>query len=148
MNTAGETTGEETAALEVVHEFIAALERIDVDRLLELSHPDITYQNVPLPPARGLAQFEGQLRKFERWATGLAIENHNIAASGSTVLTERTDVLEFGRVPVSIWVCGTFEVRDGKVVLWRDRFDFANLLAGTARGLARGALSAARDARS
>jgi limonene-1,2-epoxide hydrolase len=37
-------------------------------------------------------------------------------------------------------VCGTFEVRDGEVVLWRDYFDWANLLAGSAVGAGKAAL--------
>ena len=146
--TAAAASQEETEAIAVVEDFLGALERLDIDRVLELSHPDITYQNVPFRPARGVAQFEGQLRKFERFATGFEARNHNIAANGSTVLTERTDVLEFGPAPVDLWVCGTFEIRDGKVFVWRDRFDFANFLAGTARGLAKGALSLVRSARS
>jgi limonene-1,2-epoxide hydrolase len=41
----------------------------------------------------------------------------------------------------AFWVCGTFEVRDGRITLWRDRFDYADLtwafLRGTAAGLLR-----------
>jgi hypothetical protein len=29
------------------------------------------------------------------------------------------------RLDLSFWVCGTLEVRDGKIVLWRDYFDLA-----------------------
>jgi limonene-1,2-epoxide hydrolase len=30
---------------------------------------------------------------------------------------------------MSIWVCGTFEVRDGRITLWRDYFDIASTTA-------------------
>ena len=47
-----------TDPVEVVRAFLAALERLDVDGALELTSPDIVYQNVPLPPARGREAFE------------------------------------------------------------------------------------------
>jgi limonene-1,2-epoxide hydrolase len=60
------------------------------------------------------------------------------------VLTERTDVLEAKRFRAAFWVCGTFEVRDGKVVLWRDYFDWPTVLAATAKGAVRAAAGALR----
>lgn len=85
-----------TDPVEVVTTFLAALEELDIDRALELVSPDIVYQNVPLPPARGTAQFARQMRFVERWFTGFEAEVHTIAADGTSVLTERTDVLERG----------------------------------------------------
>jgi limonene-1,2-epoxide hydrolase len=49
----------------------------------------------------------------------------NIAANGGVVLTERVDILTGPWVHMEIWVCGTFEVKDGKITLWRDYFDLA-----------------------
>jgi limonene-1,2-epoxide hydrolase len=76
--------------------FLAALEELDIDRALTYAAPDIVYQNVPLPPARGVAAFEKQLRTMARYGTGFQARLHNIAADGPVVLTERTDVLEAG----------------------------------------------------
>jgi limonene-1,2-epoxide hydrolase len=42
------------------------------------------------------------------------------------VLTERVDILTGPFVHFEIWVCGTFEIRDGKITLWRDYFDLAS----------------------
>lgn len=55
----------------VVRAFLAALEDLDVDRALELVSDDIVYQNVPLPPARGLDEFGRQMRWLQRYCTGL-----------------------------------------------------------------------------
>ena len=85
-----------TDPVEVVRAFLAALERLDIDAALDLTSPDIVYQNVPLPPARGRTAFEQQMRFLERYCTGFTAELHKIAADGSSVLTERTDVLERG----------------------------------------------------
>ena len=130
----------EATAIEVVRSFLGALEALDADTLLELTDPEIVYQNVPFPPARGIDEFERQMRWFERQATGFEAQVHNIAADRAVVLTERTDVLSRGRFSAAFWVCGTFEVRDGKVVLWRDRFDFADVIVACVKGLVRALL--------
>jgi limonene-1,2-epoxide hydrolase len=137
----------EPAEIGVVREFLAALERSDVEVALSLLDPEATYQNVPFPPARGRAAVEQQLRGLERWFSGFAVIHHTIAANGSIVLTERTDILSIGSIDVSIWVCGTFEVRNGRIVLWRDRFDFADLTWAFVRGGAKALLGLVRGGR-
>jgi limonene-1,2-epoxide hydrolase len=132
---------------QVVRDFLAALERQDIDAVLALSGDEIVYQNVPLPPARGRGEFERQMRWFEKNMTGFEVEVHAIAADGPTVLTERTDVLVRGRLRAAFWVCGTFEVRDGKVVLWRDRFDYADVTVAFVKGAARALVDAFRASR-
>lgn len=127
---------------DVVKEFLAALESLDVERALTLAAEDIVYQNVPLPPARGKAAFTKQLRAMAKYGSGFEGRIHNIAANGNVVLTERTDVLKAGPWQASFWVCGTFEVRDGRIVLWRDYFDWTTLAASSVKGAAR-ALGAA-----
>ncbi len=130
----------------VVEAFIAALERLDIDAALEYAAPDIVYQNVPFPPVRGIAATRRTLKLMERFGTGFEVRMHNLAATGPIVLTERTDVIEVGRFSARFWVCGTFEVRDGKIVLWRDRFDFADVTVATLRGAAGALFSLARRA--
>jgi len=126
--------GSTSSEIAVVEEFLAALGRLDVDRAVELLAPDVVYQNVPFPPARGLRAVEQQLRGLGRYASGFEAINHHIASNGPVVLTERTDVITVGRWRSAFWVCGTFEVRDGRITLWRDRFDFADLTWAMLRG--------------
>lgn len=61
---------------------------------------------------------------------------HNVAGDGDTVLTERTDALLLGRIELRIWVYGRFEVRDGRITLWRDSFDWLDVTVGFLRALA------------
>ncbi|GAA0214276.1 limonene-1,2-epoxide hydrolase family protein [Actinomadura nitritigenes] len=121
--------------IQIVREFLSALEALDVDRALALAAPGMVYQNVPLPPARGLPAVEKTLRAMTRYGTGFEARVHNIAANGPVVLTERTDVLEAGAWRAEFWVCGTFEVHDGLITLWRDYFDWTTFLAASAKGL-------------
>ena len=49
---------------------------------------------------------------------------HQIAESADgSVLTERTDRFLIGETWLELPVSGTFEVRDGLIVAWRDYFD-------------------------
>jgi limonene-1,2-epoxide hydrolase len=130
--------------IEVVHRFLGALQRLDIDGAVALMTPDVTYQNVPLPAARGIDAVEKQLRWLARYGSGFEVEYINVAADGSTVLTERTDILVFGKLRAAFWVCGTFEVRDGKIALWRDRFDFVDVTWAFIRGGVKALLAGAR----
>jgi limonene-1,2-epoxide hydrolase len=125
-----------TTAREVVEAFLGAFERLDMDGAMELAHPAITYQNVPFPVARGIRATRRTLKAMLWPVTGFEARMLNIAANDDVVLTERIDVLEIGRFKMHFWVCGTFQLRDGQVVLWRDRFDFLDTTIGIIRAIA------------
>ena len=44
--------------------------------------------------------------------------------------------MKMGRLRIQFWVCGRFDVENGEIVLWRDRFDWMNYTVATLRGLA------------
>ena len=115
--------------------FLDALQALDVDAASALMAPDISYRNVPFPAVRGPRATVAMLRSFLVLAKGFEVEMLAIAADGDTVLTERIDTFVNGPVRVGFWVCGTFEVRDGRITVWRDRFDAADLTVAIVRGL-------------
>lgn len=135
------TTSGTRTEIDVVEEFLAALERLDVDAAIELLDPAIEYRNVPFPPARGIEQVSRQLRGLERWFSGFEAHTHHIAANGPVVLTDRTDVLVAGRVRAEFWVCGTFEVHGGRITSWWDRFDMVDTTWAVLRGVVRAPFS-------
>lgn len=122
-------------ATATVEAFLDALRALDVEAARALMAPDIVYQNVPYPPVRGPEATIRVLRLFLVAATGFEVEMHHIASEGDVVLTERVDALTNGPVRVAFWVCGTFEVRDGLITVWRDRFDHVDLAVALLRGL-------------
>ncbi|MDD7969176.1 limonene-1,2-epoxide hydrolase family protein [Actinomycetospora lemnae] len=128
---------EPTAPAAVVRAFLADLERLDLDAACARLSPDVVYENVSLPPARGIGPTRRVLEQLTRRATGFRAENHRLAADGPVVLTERTDTIEIGRLRTSFWVCGTFEVHDGVITLWRDYFDWAAVTGALATGALR-----------
>jgi limonene-1,2-epoxide hydrolase len=113
----------------VVESFLGALQAKEFDRAVSLLAEDVVYQNVPFPADRGKAAVVRTLKLFAKIAPDFEVRMRNVAAQGGTVLTERVDVLSGPLLYLDIKVCGTFEVRDGKIVLWRDYFDLAETTA-------------------
>ena len=130
-----------TAAPEdVVRAFLFALEAKDLERAESLLAEDAAWINVSLPTVRGRERIMRWMRPLRRPGLGFRVHLHNIAADGDTVLAERSDALAYGPVDQRFWVWGRFEVRDGKIEVWRDSFDWRDFGAGLLRGIA-GAIS-------
>ena len=111
--------------LEIVEEFISALERKDIDSAISLLADDCEYDNVPMGKMFG----SENVREF----LGPMIENcssvdwpvHRSSSSGNLVFNERLDRFEMGGNWIEIPVCGVWEVIDEKITLWHDYFDLA-----------------------
>jgi limonene-1,2-epoxide hydrolase len=65
-------------------------------------------------------------------------------APGSATTTEPATVVVsfFGRFAARFWVYGRFVVRDGRIAVWRDSFDWLDVTIGNLRGLAAMAIPA------
>ena len=125
-----------TAPRDVVEAFLDALADSDLERAGELIAEDIEYINVGLPAIRGRTKVLRALSVMDRPSASFEVYLHAISANGPTVLTERTDVLSLGRFRSQFWVSGRFDVTDGLITLWRDSFDYLDLLRSAVRGLA------------
>ncbi|MCB0941736.1 MAG: nuclear transport factor 2 family protein [Mycolicibacterium sp.] len=117
-----------------VEVFLSALQDEDYDTAAAQLDDDIVYQNVGFSNMRGRARVMKLMRGMEG-RMGFEVKTHRIAVNGSSVLTERTDALVLGPVRIQIWACGVFEVRNGRITLWRDYIDLWDLLKATGRGL-------------
>jgi limonene-1,2-epoxide hydrolase len=119
---------------ETVSEFIRRIEARDVDAALELCADDLEYDNVPMPTANGKEETRAFLGPFVAAADEVEFVVHHQASAGSIVLNERTDRFRTGDRWIEIAVAGVFEVRDGRIVLWRDYFDLGQFQAQMAGG--------------
>ncbi|MFR9750962.1 limonene-1,2-epoxide hydrolase family protein [Nocardia sp. 004] len=128
-------------SITTVREFFTALAMSAPEESIDLLHPDIVWKNTSLPDARGIRRVGGALRALRRDWLGFDVEIHHIAADGEVVLTDRTDYLRFGPVRIGFWVTGTFELRDGRIILWHDHFSWENFLRGIVVGLWRAAFT-------
>jgi limonene-1,2-epoxide hydrolase len=118
-----------------VEVFLTAFQDQDFDAAAAVLDENLVYQNVGFPTIRGRARAMKLMRGMEG-RIGFGVKTHRIAVNGSSVLTERTDVLTFGPVRLQFWVCGVFEVRDGRITLWRDYFDMFDFTKAIVRGVA------------
>ena len=128
-----------------VEVFLSALQAQDIDGAGAVLDENLVYQNVGFPTIRGRARAMKLFRGMEGRAR-FEVKTHRIAVNGSTVLTERTDALVFGPVRLQFWVCGVFEVRDGRITLWRDYFDMFDFTKAIVRGLAGAVIPGLRPA--
>ena len=108
---------------EVVQEFCAAFATKDVDTISNLLADDVVYHNVGMAPAVGKEASIAMIQGFLDMAEKMTFQIHRIAANGDSVLTERTDTFTINGADSPVAVMGTFDLRDGKIVAWRDYFD-------------------------
>ena len=108
--------------------FFSAWARHDHAAVLALLHDDVAYQNMPFTDVlHGKPAIAAFMTKFGRGMQDIRVELRNIIESGDVVFHEGTEnYLRKGR-PVSLPYVGVFEFRDGKIIGWRDYFDYATL---------------------
>ena len=121
----------------VVRRFFELLIGREADAAAQLLADNVEWRNTGIPTIRGARRVGGILRDMERRRFTFSADLHHLAATGAVVLTERTDFLGRGRFVSDFWVCGTFRVEDGRIVLWDDHFSWGSFLAGFARGAIR-----------
>ncbi len=105
---------------ETVKRFLDIMMAKDYERGLALVAADVEYDNVPMGKVEGPEGIRAVLEPF----FGPTITNEykvlREVSDGATVILERLDrhLLESGWVELP--VTGIFEVREGKIALWRD----------------------------
>jgi limonene-1,2-epoxide hydrolase len=110
-------------ALQVVQQFVEAIERRDLDAAFALLHPDCEYDNVPIGPVRGHEAIRAILEPMVARSDEIQWPISRAAESGSVVFNERVDRFRSGDRWLEIPVAGVWEVHDGLITLWRDYFD-------------------------
>jgi limonene-1,2-epoxide hydrolase len=129
----------------VVERFIDHLRTVtDNDAAVGLLAEDVVYENSWLPTVHGRERVRKVFQALLRIGTEVEMHVHAISADGPTVLTERTDVLQWGRLRIQFWICGRFDVHDGQIVEWREYYDPLVILTATLRGLLGTVVPAAR----
>ena len=109
---------------DVVSALVRACEARDLDAVTALVTDDIEYDNVPIGKVFGP---EGVRKVLSGGVSEAASEVewvvHRQVSSGTTVMNERTDRFLVAGRWIEIPIAAVFEVRDGRVSLWRDYFD-------------------------
>ena len=116
----------------VIRSFISLLDSRNTEFATTKVSTDFEYDNVPMGKAFGPQGLRDTLTGFFSMCTGIEWEIIRQTSTGSvqhgTVLNEREDRFEIHGRWVTLPVAGIFEIRDGRITLWRDYFDKATLL--------------------
>ncbi len=132
------------ANVAAVDDFLCALRDKDLDIAADPLDDDIVYENVGFSRIRGARRVMKVFAAMNHPALGFDVRIHRSATDGDTVMNERTDLLRFGPVQLTFWICGVFEVHDGKITLWRDYFDMLDMAKALVRGLVGAVIPALR----
>ena len=115
------TNGDET----LIKQFLQDLTTNNADLLATHFDEQGMYQNMPLAPAYGREAVHTTLAGLLGVMSIDAVETYHIASANGFVYTERVDVLTALPTGKSfpLAVLGVFQLRDGKILAWRDYFD-------------------------
>ena len=117
------------SATETVHAFLRAAAARDYDAALPLLAEDVEYQNMMLPPVHGREAVRETLEGLLALCSDSEWVVHREVADGDVVMNERTDRFRIGETWTDLPVMGMFELRDGRIALWRDYFDLQTIMA-------------------
>lgn len=112
----------------IVRDFMAAWSRLDAEELAGYFTDDGVYHNIPTGPVSGRAAVQQFIAAFAATWTETVWEIHTLVADGDLVVCERTDRTKTTQGDVDLPCVGVFELRDGKIAVWRDYFDLSTYM--------------------
>lgn len=121
-----------------VRTFTSLLAAKNIDDAVEMISADCEYDNVPIGKAFGPQGLRDTLTGFFSMCDALDWEILRQSATGdmknATVLNERIDRFVIKGNTYELLVAGVYEIRDGRITLWRDYFDKSVLMEAFAAG--------------
>ena len=122
-----------TSNEQIVQQFIRCWSTLDVDRIVDFFTEDGVYHNMPLKPVAGRVQLRGFIAAFVKDWAKTEWEIVNLASAGPLVFAERIDRTRVGDKTIDLPCCGVFEMRYGKIGIWRDYFDMNSYVQALAK---------------
>lgn len=129
---AQESEGKSLESKKVVDEFMATWTHGNVDKTVSYLAEDVDYINIPLEPIKGRAKAREFLAPFfnkDPLIIPFAVrtEIKQTLAEGAIVMQERVDYFKLAGKEWALPVVGIFEVKNGKIAVWKDYFDMGQL---------------------
>lgn len=109
----------------IVRQFVADWSKLDTNRLVEYFTEDGVYHNMPAWPVKGHEALRAFISAFLANWDSTNWEILNLLSHGDLVMVERIDRTIVAGKPVNLPCFGIFEMRGGKIAVWRDYFDMA-----------------------
>ena len=108
---------------DVIREFVAQWSNLNAEELATYFTEDGTYYNIPAKPVVGRENIQTFIAGFIATWTETTWDILNIAESDGVVYCERLDRTKSTNGDVDLPCFGVFEMREGKIHVWRDYFD-------------------------
>jgi limonene-1,2-epoxide hydrolase len=123
-----------TPPKDVAASFWAALYDRDWERIRSFFSPDSIYYDVPTGPAtaaKGPDGIEARLRLGLETLSGYEHENGAVVADDEMVVTEHLETWHWpAGETVTLPFVSVQRIVDGKIVLWKDYWDYQTLMSG------------------
>ena len=110
-----------------IRSFCNAWSEGSLEEIMGFFDENAIYHNIPMEPAEGLEQIRAFIEGFFAMATSIQFEILHQVATETIVMNERIDTLVIGDATTVLPVMGIFELKDGKIIKWRDYFDMGQL---------------------
>lgn len=116
-----------TANEQVVIDFFKAFDRLDLEGALSYLSEDCVHDDKPV----GIHQGKEEIRKFFApqmvEMASFRAELKETLSVGDTVMNERVDWIELqGGKKAALPVMAAFEIKAGKIAVWRDYYDMGS----------------------
>lgn len=109
--------------IDTIRDFIAAWSRLDPHELADYFTEDGAYHNMPIQPVVGKDNVKLFIENFIANWTETDWEVVNIVEDSGIVYCERVDRTKSTQGNVDLPCFGVFEMKNGKIRVWRDYFD-------------------------
>ncbi len=119
---------------EVIRAFVEHWSSLDAQLLSDYFTEDGTYYNMPAKAVTGKDNIEKFIAAFLTGWTETQWDIIRIAEHGDTVFCERLDRTKTQAGNVDLPCCGVFEMREGKIHVWRDYFDMQTFTSAMSAG--------------
>lgn len=128
--TKGSSSGEAEANIAAVRRLCEGWPWLSREDYADLFTPDCAYINMPWPEKRAIGgdQIFGMLSTMKD-SVDIVLELEHIAAQDGVVFAQRIERLRkrADGAASDLYVAGVFEMKDGKIAVWRDYFDAAQI---------------------
>ena len=112
---------------ELINDFIAAWNKLDVDAVMRFFTEDAEYTNIPMgPPNVGKPAIRAFIDGFMQSTSEINfVVHHQVEGADGVVMNERTDTLVMDGKRIDLQVMGVFEFEGDAIKAWRDYFDMS-----------------------
>lgn len=112
----------------IIRDFIKSWQSLDADKLAAYFTEDGVYHNMPAEPVTGRDNIKAFIEGFTAPWQATQWEVLSICEEGDFVIAERIDRIDLGEKQIELPCAGIFEMREGKISVWRDYFDLGTYM--------------------